>query len=96
MEQVKKRSATHVVLIKSITSITSVPANGTVVPCCDSYRVVIVPIEFDVPPLRVKLSRSNWEGAYEDDASLLCGNWLRGGTLVFQAASGCCRSSQSV
>ncbi len=79
-----------------ITPVTSVPATWHGCALFNCNGVVIVPIEFDVPPLRVRLSRSDWEVVYASDAPLLRGNWLCGGTLVLQAASRCSGSGQSL
>ena len=71
---------------RRVTSITSVPLRWH---CCALFtlsRVAIVPIEMNVPPLRIKTSRFDW-GCHEDDASVLCGNWLCGGPLDFPAAA---------
>ena len=74
-------------LTTPITPITSVPLRWH---CCALFRfrrVVIVQIEILVSPLRIKRSRFRVGGIYANDASVLCGNWLCGGPLDFQAAS---------
>jgi hypothetical protein len=59
-----------------------------------SARCYLADSEVD-PPLKDRRPVWIWEVIYEGDASLLCGNWLCGGTLDFQAAASS-RSSDTV
>ena len=65
--------------------ITSVPLRWHGCALFGSRLVDIVPIDPDVPPLNDQIERSG--GDYANDASLLCGNWLCGGSLDFPARS---------
>ena len=77
-----------------VTSITSVPLYGTVVPCHFLKGVAIVPIRVgEVTPLKV-INQAGLGGDYANDVSVLCGNWLCGGPLGFPAGSSASRRSR--